>query len=251
VASVWRLLNTGLADGATNMAIDEAILRAVQASLVHPTLRFYGWLPACLSLGQAQAAAEVDFEACRALGVDVVRRSTPESDPHVAGDIVTSYRKLSAGLLEGLRILNVPGIQSNPKSEISNLKSEISPVCFEAPSHYEITVNGKKLVGSAQMRRGGIVLQHGAIPLVGDIARICPLLVARPDPAHVRARAATVEAVLGYAVSLDEAARAVAQGFARALDIQLEPGSLTPQEQRWAGDLRRDKYGSDEWTKRI
>ena len=70
--STWRLLNTGHLDGATNMAIDEAISRAVQANLVPPTLRFFGWNPACLSLGQAQPGGDVDRETCRAAGIDVV-----------------------------------------------------------------------------------------------------------------------------------------------------------------------------------
>ncbi len=259
----WRLLNTGSSDGATNMAIDEAIARAVQAGLVPPTLRFYGWQPPCLSLGQAQSVTEVDMEACAAAGVDLVRRPTggrailhvdeltysvtaPESDPRVSGDIVTSYRKLSAGLLEGLHLLHIPGVQSNPPS-----KPMTSPICFEEPSHYEITVNGKKLIGSAQMRKGGVLLQHGAIPLTGDLARICPLLATRPDPQRVQARATTVEAILGYAVSSDEAAAAIAQGFVHALAVELVPGPLTPQERLWAAELRRDKYGRDEWTKRM
>lgn len=263
----WRLLNTGLAEGAWNMAVDEAIVRAVHAGLVPPTLRFYGWSPPCLSLGQAQAAAEVDFGACAALGIDVVRRSTggrailhtdeltysvvaPESDPRVSGDIVTSYRKLSAGLMEGLRLLSVPGVQAAPQTE-SPANHPNSPVCFEAPSHYEITVQGKKLAGSAQMRKGGMVLQHGALPLTGDIARICQLLRLAPNPDRVRARAATVEAVIGRIVSFEAAADAMAQGFARALDVELAAGQLTPQENRWADELRQGRYGLEEWTKRL
>jgi lipoate-protein ligase A len=254
-----------MTDGATNMAVDEAILRAVQARLVPPTLRLYGWTPPCLSLGQAQPWREVNYDACIALGVDVVRRSTggrailhtdeltyslaaPENDPRVAGDIVTSYRKLSAGLLEGLHILGVPGIESNLQTLSSH---SISPVCFEAPSHYEITVNGKKLVGSAQMRKGGVLLQHGAIPLTGDIARVCQLLSDAPDPARVRARATTIEAVLEKPVSFEQAVAAIAQGFCDALGVEFVPGELFPQEQTWAAELRRDKYGHDTWTQRL
>src|SRR5512147_2962821 len=112
--TAWRLLNTDHLDGATNMAIDEAISRAVQANRVPPTLRFFGWQPACLSLGQAQPGGDVDLAACRAAGVDVVRRPTggrailhtdeltysaiaPEREPRVAGTIVESYKRLSAG----------------------------------------------------------------------------------------------------------------------------------------------------------
>ncbi len=251
------------------MATDEAILQAVQARLVPPTLRFYGWQPACLSLGQAQAIADVNLAACAALGVDVVRRSTggrailhtdeltyslaaPENDLRVAGDIVTSYRKLSEGLVEGLRRLGIFSVQSEPHPQPENTsRSEISPVCFQAPSHYEITVGGKKLVGSAQMRKGGVLLQHGAIPLGGDIARICQLLTIQPDPDSVRQRATTIEQALSSQVSFDQAAAAFAQGFAHALKIELVQGTLTSQEQSLAQELRREKYGRDEWNKRL
>jgi lipoate-protein ligase A len=266
--SVWRLLDTAQDCGAANMAVDEAILRAVQASLVPPTLRLYGWHPPCLSLGQAQPAAEVDWEACRRLGIDVVRRSTggrailhvdeltyslaaPESDPRVAGDIVSSYRKISAGLLAGLRLLNVPGLESKPQASSTHRVLPASPVCFQAPSHYEITVDGKKLAGSAQKRSRGALLQHGAIPLRGDIARICRLLLPRPKEAALRARATTLEAAIGRVPSFDELAAALALGFSQALGVELAAGQLTLQEQRWAAELRRDKYGRDEWTRRI
>jgi len=266
----WRLLNSGIADGATNMAIDEAILRAVAKGLVPPTLRFYQWNPPCLSLGQAQAASEVDWEACRARGYHVVRRPTggrailhtdeltysvtaPESEPRVEGGIVASYRRLSLGLLEGLRLMGVPGIEvHHPEAvEVSSDSSTPGPVCFEVPSTYEITVNGKKLVGSAQARREGVVLQHGTLPLVGDIARICDVLASHPDPARVRARAATVEAVVGRSISFDEAVEVIARGMASTLDLELEPGELSPQERAWADELHRTRYSTDEWNRRL
>jgi len=263
----WRLLNTGQADGAMNMAIDEAILRAMAAGLVLPTLRFYAWQPACLSLGQAQSFADVDEKACATRGYDVVRRPTggrailhtdeltysvtaPEAEPRVAGGIVESYRRLSEGLLEGLRLLGVPGIEAH-HPEAEQQRASENPVCFQVPSTYEITVGGKKLIGSAQVRREGVVLQHGTLPLVGDIARICDVLASQPDPVRVRDRAATVEAVLGRAVSFDEAVEVIARGFASALNLELVPGSLLPQERAWAGELRRERYATDAWNRRL
>jgi lipoate-protein ligase A len=267
----WRLLDTGQASGATNMAIDEAILRAVAKGLVPPTLRLYAWAPACLSLGQAQSFGEVDGEACTARGYTVVRRPTggrailhtdeltysvtaPEDEPRVQGGIVESYRRLSEGLLEGLRLMGVPGIEAHrPPAEPAQPANNTAqgPVCFEAPSTYEVTVGGKKLVGSAQVRRESVVLQHGTLPLVGDIARICDVLVSHPDPARVRARAATVDSVLGRAVSFDEAAQAVARGMGSVLNLELEPGDLTPQERSWADELRLARYAADEWNRRL
>jgi lipoate-protein ligase A len=125
------------------------------------------------------------------------------------------------------------------------------PVCFEAPSNYEIVFDGHKLVGSAQVRRNGSLLQHGSLPLAGDIARICGVLSSQPDPERVRARAITVERTIGRLVSYEAAARHMAEGFASALKLQLEPGELTRQERAWADELRRDKYAADAWTHRI
>jgi len=263
--STWRLLNTGERDGATNMAVDEAILRGVAEACSPPTLRFFAWQPACLSLGQAQPASDVDFEACRALGVDVVRRPTggrailhvdeltysvtaPESEPRVHGGIVESYRRLSEGLLAGLLRIGVP-VRQVERSDDHD--PDQGPVCFEVPSNYEIVFDGHKLVGSAQARKNGVVLQHGSMPLVGDIARICDVLAARPERDRVWARAITVERTIGRVVTFEAAARAMAEGFASALNLRLEPGDLTGQERAWAEELRRDKYASDGWTRRI
>jgi len=264
-SATWRLLRSLPTAGAVNMAIDEAILRAVSEGLVPPTLRLYSWEPACLSLGRAQRVADVDLEALRAASFDLVRRPTggktilhvdeltysvvaPETETRVAGAIVESYRRLSAGLVRGLERLGVAGLTSD---RLAGSHRSQAVVCFETPSDYEITVGGRKLVGSAQMRARGVVLQHGAVPLCGDIARICPLLTVHPDPARVRARATTLEQALGRQATWDEAASAMATGFAESLNLRLEPGALTEDELGWAEELRVHKYATVEWTDRV
>jgi lipoate-protein ligase A len=172
----------------------------------------------------------------------------PLEEPRVDGGIVESYRRLSAGLVRGLERLGIAGLVADRR--VGNRHPE-GPVCFEVPADYEITVGGRKLVGSAQMRVRRGVLQHGALPLHGDVARICPLLTARPDPARVRARATTVEEALGRPVTWDDAAGAVAAGFAEALNLRLEPGTLTDEERAWAEELRAGRYAADAWTRRV
>jgi lipoate-protein ligase A len=259
------LIRSPGADGATNMAVDEAILRAVAAGGVPPTLRFYAWDPPVLSLGRGQGVEDVDREAVSAAGYDLVRRPTggqailhideltysvvaPEREPRVIGGVVESYRRLSRGLVRGLELLGVEDIVADERVENRNTEG---PVCFEVPSDYEITVEGKKLVGSAQMRARGAVLQHGAVPLHGDIARICPLLSAHPDPARVRARATTVSGAVDRHVDWEEAAEALARGFAEALNLRLEPGELTEEERARAEELRAEKYATREWATSI
>ena len=125
----------------------------------------------------------------------------------------------------------------------------VNPVCFEAPSHYElVAADGRKLVGSAQMRSSDAVLQHGALPLTGDIARICRYLADPPEPERVRARAATLESALGRWVGWQEAAEAMVTGFSTALSLTLTPGELALEEQGWVVELRAEKYANDAWT---
>ena len=107
-----------------------------------------------------------------------------------------------------------------------------NPVCFEVPSTYEITVDGKKLIGSAQARKKEGVLQHGSLPLTGDLARICEALVfenesARADASkRLLARAATVESALGRAVSWETAAQAFIHAFEAQLGLNCKDGRV-------------------------
>jgi lipoate-protein ligase A len=119
-----------------------------------------------------------------------------------------------------------------------------------------VTLNGKKLVGSAQVRRKGMVLQHGTLPLRGDISRIFEVLALSPgEKERLRQelldRATTLETELGLVVSFREAAEALGQGFGQALHLQLEPGELTKEEQALADRLRTEQYANDAWNKRI
>jgi lipoate-protein ligase A len=101
------------------------------------------------------------------------------------------------------------------------------------------------------MRTQGVVLQHGALPLAGDIARICRYLAQPPDPDRVRARAATLESASGRAVNWEQAAEAMVVGFGAALSLTLTPGELTSQEQVWRNELHAKKYANDAWTWRL
>ena len=267
-AATWRLLLDGEADGAANMAIDEAILLAVANGTSPPTLRFYGWSPPCLSLGRNQPLEDVDQAACRAAGVDVVRRPTgglavlhtdeltysailEQSDPRAEGGVTESYRRLSEGLLTGLHLLGVDASRSLGREP----PSDPTAVCFEMPSNYEIVVGERKLVGSAQWRSRGGVLQHGSLPLHGDLARIVDYLALSHDERaklrpYVRTRALTVKEAKGRdAISFSEAAQAMAQGIASTLNLTLEPGTLSEQERRSAADLRH-RYAATDWTAR-
>jgi lipoate-protein ligase A len=266
--TTWRLLNTGYSDGAANMAVDEAIMLSVSEGRSPPTLRFYAWEPACVSIGYNQSLRdEVDLDRCRERGYTWVRRPTggravlhideltysvvaPVGEPRVSGDIVTSYRRISLGLLAGLQSLGGAVYQADRMEKTgSEMKSA---ACFEVPSHYEVTALGRKLVGSAQVRRMGVVLQHGSLPLTGDVSRLVDVLKL-PEAERDRLRqvlhrrAIALDEAMGRQVSFDEAAEAVARGFSEALDLDLEPGALSDHEMAHVEGLR-PRYLGDEWT---
>jgi lipoate-protein ligase A len=123
------------------------------------------------------------------------------------------------------------------------------------PSHYEITVQGKKLVGSAQVRRQNVVLQHGALPLTGDVTRLVNYLCLSNDEraalqVTLQRRAITLQDALGQNLPAKEVAEALARGFAQALNLHLVPGRLTHQEQTLAQRLREKKYAESGWNLR-
>ncbi len=266
----WRLLRHDAAPGAENMAIDEAIGRAVTDGLALPTLRFYAWAPPCVSLGRNQPFEALDVDACVARGYHIVRRPTggrailhtdeltysvaaPAGHPLMAGMILDAYLRISHGLVEGLRCL---GIAAEEAPGSNRAGPDVSAACFEVPSAYEILAGGRKLLGSAQSRTSKVVLQHGSLPLTGDLTRLIDCLAfAQPEQKEalrdsLAHHATTVEEITGRLVTMQEAAAAMVEGFQTALNIVLEPGVLMPEETAWAMDLVRQKYAGMEWTAR-
>jgi lipoate-protein ligase A len=289
-SSTWRLLVDEGLSGAMNMALDEALLEsAIDGG--SPTLRFYTWRPAALSLGVNQPLGEVDPAACDRLGFDIVRRLTGgravlhqdeltysiaarAADPLVSGGVVESYRKISAALVAGLRLLGARVELSPPDRALhaslararreSDLADGQAPpeggshgaICFDASSDYELTSGGRKLVGSAQARRGGALLQHGSILLDVDWEAWISVFAFRTEAGRLRAlrnlpsRMTSLREELGRTVSEQEVREALLSGFSSAFAIDLEPGEATHAELARADRLAADKYGSAEWTGR-
>jgi lipoate-protein ligase A len=267
--ATWRLIVDGEADGPTNMAIDEAILTAVIEGASPPTLRFYGWSPPCVTLGRSQSLADADQALCLAAGFDLVRRPSGgqailhtdeltysvalcQTDPRAEGGVLESYRRLSDGLVAGLHRLGLEAVQAVKNKQPL---SEPTPVCFEVPSDYEITAEGRKLVGSAQWRSRGGVLQHGTLPLRGDLTRIVDYLVFTERERAIRrrslrSRALTLEEATGRILPFSKVAAALGSGMAEALNLHLERGKLSDQERRRASELRRSRYADESWTGR-
>jgi lipoate-protein ligase A len=250
------------------MALDEAILEAVESGRSPATLRLYAWDPPCLSVGYAQAVAPVDFEELAVAGWDLVRRPTGgkailhtdeltysiigrAQDPLFSGGVVPSYERVSTGLVAALTEFG-----AQPQVYSGGSENGDNPICFQVPGLQELTVSGMKLIGSAQLRRAGAVLQHGSLPLGGDIGLICRAL--KYDSAEDRDRAAeavrreatTLERAIGHRIDWSAAADGISAGFAGALGLELHRAEPSLEEHSRAKQLQATRYDSVEWNER-
>ncbi len=256
--------------------MDESILEHIHRGESLPTLRLYAWNPPCLSLGHAQSFADVDMERVKANGWEVVRRVTggrailhtdeltysvtgSADEPVLAGGVLESYSRLAQALLFAIRELGLP-VEIKEHAD-QPATQNLNPVCFEVPSTYEITVNGKKLIGSAQARKKEGVLQHGSLPLTGDLTRICQVLIFKDETARenaaqrLLAHATTVSAATHAATALsadwETAAQAFVKGFEAQLGIRFQREEMSRSESERAEELVKEKYANPTWTERI
>ncbi len=255
------------------MALDEAIMEAVTAGSQLPTLRLYAWEPACLSLGHAQPVTDVDLPALEQRGWQLVRRPTGgrailhtneltysvcahQENPLMTGGILESYRRISLALTRGLEKLEIRA-NADTRYGLPEGARPNAAVCFEVPSNYEITASGKKLIGSAQARRSLGVLQHGSLPLFGDLTRITEVLkFETPGERNATARrlldhATTVESILGVAPTWENAAESLQQAFQEQIQVELVENQPSGAEIERAHCLEIEKYANPAWTNRI
>jgi lipoate-protein ligase A len=264
----WRLILSPPLPGSINMAVDSAILAAVEEGISPPTLRLYSWDPPCLSLGYSQPFSDIDQDRLIESGWDIVRRPTggrailhtdeltysvigPKTDPRLGGGLMESYRRISQALFDSLVNLELPVMIHQGKNPLANNQ----PVCFENPSDFEITVEGRKIIGSAQARKMGALLQHGSLPLYGDLTRITQVLKYQNAEDRNKAcqtlleKAATVADILGRDISWQEAADAFRSSFSRVLNLDLKEEKLSAQEDILTRDLQNNKYDNEIWTR--
>jgi lipoate-protein ligase A len=249
----FRLLQTGYRNGFYNMGLDEAILQKNAEGSVPPTLRIYGWEPAAVSVGYFQGLEEeVDLAACASRGIDVVRRISgggavfhkaeltyslimPVSHPLAGAAVQGSYERFCAGIVRALALLGV--------------EARFAPV-------NDILAGDRKISGNAQTRRMGCVLQHGTILLDLDLDLMFKLLRVPPEKGRGRFIAGVKNRVISLkalrpAVSFDEAAAALAEGFREVLSLDFVREDVPlPEEEAAALDLAVNKFGSREWLYR-
>jgi lipoate-protein ligase A len=266
----WRLIIEENNNAYYNMAVDEAIMKIHSQGDTPPTLRFYGWQPAALSLGYfQQLKKEVDLEKCQDKGINLVRRLTGgrailhkqeltysiiihENYNLLADSIEKSYQQISSGLVAGLNQL---GVKAELKAVERGKKAPRghSAACFDAPSWYEVILNNKKLIGSAQRRRKNTILQHGSLPLDDSSEEIFELLnysseIDRKKARRIFKSKSTNLKKAGYKLKRRQLIDALSSGLAEKLGLTFEESSLTDKEIELAYKLAKNKYCNHDWN---
>jgi lipoate-protein ligase A len=250
----WHFHLTPPSDGVSNMALDEALMRRAGRTQ-DAVFRVYGWSAPTLSLGRNQRARGCyDEGRARELGIAFVRRPTggralmhhreitysvtmPVAD---AADARDAYDFINDILLDGLARL---GVAASRATATEAMPPGLRP-CFDAPAEHEVVIGSRKLVGSAQWRRDGALLQHGSILVHDDQSVIAGLLT---NPATETTGAATLAGALGREPATDEVADVLLGAVRNSTGQSVTP--LTPDREldRDIAELGR-VYGDDAWT---
>lgn len=255
--STWRLIEPETKAASANMAIDEALLRARIKGKTPNTVRFYRWRPSAVSIGRFQCIHNVvNLENCRANGVDVVRRISGggavyhDSEGELTysvivkqadlgtTDVAGAYNLICNGLIRATRYLGVLG-----EYNMGDLK--------HCPN---VTVQTKKISGSAQAIKMGVILQHGTLLMNVNLKRMFRFLKAptKSSEAEIfnsaKRKITSVEDGLGKPVSITQAYEAMRKGFKEALSAEFREATLTNHELRLAEELEKCKFSVENWN---
>ncbi|HKZ71479.1 MAG TPA: biotin/lipoate A/B protein ligase family protein [Nitrospirota bacterium] len=261
----WRLIAHGVNNGFYNMAVDEAVSIACREGIVPPTLRFYTWSPPCVSIGYFQKASSV-FSAS-VPDKEIVRRITggravfhgndlsysmvcDTANSEFPNNILGTYHVITAAFITGLEYLGIAPdpINTQPESprEINYRRSQPrtgrhdveysrSSICFSTILGHEITVNGQKLIGSAQHRWPDLFLQHGSILMTGSFQ-------------ENGKNSISLSEILKDKFDADKIIPALCAGFKKMAGIDFVEGCLNQYELDLAENLAEEKYSKASWN---
>lgn len=278
-AERWRLIDSGPGDAHFNMALDEALARSVRDDArspeqggMYPTLRLYAWRTPSVTLGRFQRASEVDTALCAERGIPFVRRITGGrailhgaeltysfSAPILSGSfahkgLFESYAALSTAFMEAFVSLGLKvSATSRRRADLADAGRSAristpqargkSPLCFSSTSFAEITIDGRKIIGSAQRRWPGGMLQQGSIPLKQQ----------REDAGRVFGDKVAASGLMGLCeadplITYESLRDALRLGFEKAFAVTLVQGQPTESELELAASLEAERYRAREWN---
>ncbi|MBI4698897.1 MAG: lipoate--protein ligase family protein [Nitrospirae bacterium] len=268
----WRFIDDKARSASLNMALDEAISEAVRKKLSPPTLRLYQWENPSITIGYFQNISDIDLDYCREINYPVVRRCTGGKailhnfeltysfsasnglEPFNRG-LVKNYLLVNSALASGLRQVNLPA-----DTAVKKKCRQRDPLCFKTPSFGEITVNGEKIIGSAQKRYSNGFMQQGSIIMDVDTDELRRIVKhhdlvmikgseegVRKAPEEYGLKAGTIKKY-APSVSVDELRTALKKAFEQTFNTTFVSESPTEFEARLAEKLEAEKYSSHEWN---
>ena len=262
----WRLISHNVHNIVESMAIDEAIFLYTVKNRSSPTLRFYSTDPKAISLGYFQEPGkEIAVETCRREGVDIVRRITggkavfhfqeitycvaaAASERLFPENIAGTYKVISEAIARGLDYLGVHACLADGIRK--NCSRRFNSFCFSASSQNELLVDGKKICGSAQIRKKSGFLQHGSLLVSFDAHKTASFLLPARSSGEIEDIKKSVTALgehLREPLASSEICSILQKGFINQLGIELKEGKLTAEEERLKKCLI-EKYLSAQWT---
>lgn len=247
----WRLIDSDLVPPAVSAALDEALLESHIAGASPNTLHFYRRSVPTVSVGYFQKVAEtLDLDECRRRGVSIVRRMSGGSS------IYTDQGQLIYGLV--LRESDIPGPREASFGRVCGaIASAIGSLGLEAVHRpvNDVEVGGRKVSGSAQLRRKGSVLQHGTVIVDTDLgamdAILRPARSGKAPGSRPSERVATLSGIKGAGVDMGSVKEKVSDELARAFGVVFEKGALTQKELETVARLVSERYGKREWNMRF
>ncbi|KJR43372.1 biotin/lipoate A/B protein ligase, partial [Candidatus Magnetoovum chiemensis] len=252
----WRVIEFDAYDGASNMAIDEALSFYALRKESPPTLRLYSWKEPTTSIGAFQNIADIDFDYCAANNIPIVRRPTggravlhfdeltysfscPKIDGLFSDNLLDNYKTLNSAFFNAFLALGIDVQISGKKLKRHDLTG--TPICFASTSYSEITVLGKKIMGSAQRRYSEGFLQQGSIPINIDMALMQAIFKHAP-----------IDEVFFYTypanINIDAIIAAVKTAFEQTFSIRFISEGLTVYEKGLYLTLLKERYQSRQWT---
>lgn len=256
--TIGRLLNMGKSSAAMNMAIDEAILVAQQEQ-PNPTLRFYGWNKPAFSFGYFQdIASEVDVEACRADGIELVKRMTGGGTvvhgweltytlilPRGAGELSVSdaYQRIGQSLVMAFQQLGIP---AQCYAACTDASQTAQNICLTNPAEHDVMSDNKKLAGvSVRRSRNGIMFQ-GYLSLDMPPAAILARVSKDPEVQEILSEKSTAINTDGRSITRNTLIQAISETF--NLGIAFHSGTLSSAERAQAETLVETKYATASWN---
>lgn len=242
--SIWRLIDSGTIAPPLSAALDESILDARNREAVPNTLHFYSRNRPTVSIGQNERVEQsVNLEQARKRGVFIIRRCSGGSAVYMEGgqlifaaiihrsdlpnDIMKSYEVACGAIVAGLKKL---GLEASHK-----------PI-------NDILIDGRKVSGSAQLRRGNAVLHHATLIIDLDLEAVRAVLRPKNVGEEVSHNLVGIGSLMDHEPGINEVKDAIAQGFSEKFNAEIVPGELIAEEIKRSDKLVTDKYGRDEWN---